>query len=185
MPWSGAVVDLTDPDPETLFIEDIALSLSNICRWGGHLELDQWYSVAEHSIHVSRELPSDLALEGLLHDASEAYIGDVIKPLKDLPQLQGYREIECAFENAIAQKFGLRRINERWPELVHVADRNAQEIECVNFRRYGSLEHLRGVANLGIGKDPMSRQEAHDEFLQQYNRLRLQRLSLAATGRAS
>jgi hypothetical protein len=73
--------------------------------------------VAEHSIHVASLVPPEFALEGLMHDAAEAYIGDVTRPLKAL--LPEYRAIEERIERAIAERFGLIW---PWPEPVRLAD---------------------------------------------------------------
>jgi len=77
---SGRKFPLAEPDPNQIDIEDIAHALSMLCRFNGHCT--QFYSVAEHSMHVSHEISNDLALAGLLHDAAEAYLGDVPSPLK-------------------------------------------------------------------------------------------------------
>lgn len=75
-----------DIRPEHICIEDIAHSLSNICRYGGHCK--QFYSVAEHSIACCDRMgngeDASVRLWALLHDAAEAYIGDICKPLKTL-----------------------------------------------------------------------------------------------------
>lgn len=95
-----------DPDPEMICIEDIAHSLSLQCRFSGHSR--RMYSVAEHSIALSRELVDrNLALEALLHDASEAYLSDIPSPLKRLPEFAFYRNAEDTLQALIYTKFGL------------------------------------------------------------------------------
>jgi 5'-deoxynucleotidase YfbR-like HD superfamily hydrolase len=89
--------------PEMIDINDIGQALSNICRFCGHL--DNFYSVAQHSVFVSRLVPQELALEALLHDASEAYCQDIPAPLKAL--LPDYRNIEILVDTAIRSKFEL------------------------------------------------------------------------------
>lgn len=88
------------PKHEDINIEDIAWSLSNICRYNGHCK---FYSVAEHSIYASQYLPSKYALEGLMHDAAEAYIGDITTPIKQL--LPDVKKIEHGILKCIAEKF--------------------------------------------------------------------------------
>jgi len=70
------------PKPEDIEIEDIAWSLSNICRYNGHSF--GFYSVAEHSVYVSENVPEKYAMQGLFHDGAEAYIGDIATPIKQL-----------------------------------------------------------------------------------------------------
>lgn len=102
-------------------IEDIARALSNICRFGGHC---RFYSVAEHSVLVSKLLPKEFALAGLLHDATEAYIGDMVSPLKYF--LDQYRDIENAVADLISKEFN---VDFNPPEIKH-ADLTALYIEA-------------------------------------------------------
>lgn len=104
-----------DPRPEEINIHDIAHALSNLCRFGGHCT--RFYSVAEHSILVSRQCPRELRLAGLLHDASEAYLVDIPRPIKR--SLVGYIDMEAAIQGVINSKFGLDFI---MPREVHEAD---------------------------------------------------------------
>lgn len=101
--WSGKWFDILKPEDYEYDIEEIAHALSNLCRYTGHS--NTFYSVAEHSVLVSRLVPDNLALTGLLHDAGEAYLGDVASPLKAL--LPEYKKIEDRVEAAIAAHFDL------------------------------------------------------------------------------
>lgn len=92
-----------DPRPHEVFIEDIAHALSLLCRYGGHCL--RFYSVAEHSVLMSRAARQEQKLWALLHDASEAYVIDVPRPLK--PEITGYKEIEANVMRAICVRFNL------------------------------------------------------------------------------
>ena len=95
-----------DPREDDVDIEDIAHSLSMICRFNGHCK--KFYSVAEHSLHVSKLVPQEFALWGLLHDAAEAYVCDLPWPLKS--SLPFYRDLEHNVLQSIGDKFNLE-----WP----------------------------------------------------------------------
>jgi len=106
-----------DPRAEDMCIEDIAHALSMLCRYNGHV--DRFYSVAEHSMLVYHAVswirPGEpaLHLQALLHDASEAYLADVPRPVK--PYLSNYRTAEREVERAIANAFGLPSIGKASP----------------------------------------------------------------------
>lgn len=94
-----------DPRTDDICIEDIAHALSNLCRYGGHTEC--FYSVAQHCVLVSRAVPFEHALRGLLHDASEAYLIDVPRPIKHAVGMEEYRLAEKRLEAVIYERFGL------------------------------------------------------------------------------
>lgn len=100
---SGKKFDFEYPF-DGLDIWDIATALSRICRFGGHTKV--FYPVSAHSIHVSLLVPKPVALFGLLHDAGEAYTGDIVRPLKMmLPQI---KPIEARIDRAIYLRFAKR-----------------------------------------------------------------------------
>lgn len=99
---------ITDPHPDDVDIEDIAHGLSMICRFGGHCR--EFYSVAQHSVLIANELcrrecPPEMVLWGLLHDAAEAYLGDMVRPLKR--SMQNYKVLEHVTEGCILVGLGL------------------------------------------------------------------------------
>lgn len=112
---SGTDFDLINPNPNSIKIEDIASALSKLCRHTGHTK--QFYSVAEHSILVSKIVQPEHALAALLHDATEAYLGDVSSPLKAL--LPNYKIIEKKLQAVILKKF---TGSEKLPDQVKHAD---------------------------------------------------------------
>lgn len=128
---SGSYFDFLEPRPEQFTLGDIAGALSKICRFGGQIE--SFYSVAEHSFHCAElgakdGLPLDAQAALLLHDAAEAFIGDVVKPLKIM--LTEYGEIERRVEAVIAEKFliDFRREDTSIREIDHamlIAERRA------------------------------------------------------------
>nr|WP_246422957.1 phosphohydrolase [Mycoplana azooxidifex] len=97
---------MLDPRPEDVCIEDIAHALSLLCRYAGHCTT--FYSVAEHSLLVESKMKTDdarMRLGALLHDAAEAYLVDIPRPLKG--HIPPYGQIELNVEVAIAEKFDL------------------------------------------------------------------------------
>jgi hypothetical protein len=105
-----------DPREDEVSILDIAHALANMCRFGGHC--NRFYSVGEHSLHASHQVPKDLALHALMHDATEAYVADIPSPIKRL--LPDYKTMEARVWAAIAAKFGLAAEE---PEAVRIADK--------------------------------------------------------------
>lgn len=105
--YSGIAFDLRAPTPDMVRLEDIVHSLSLMNRFNGAARFP--YSVAQHSLHVAELLPADLRLDGLLHDAAEAYIGDMDSPLKQV--MPEYKQVERRINAVVAHVFGLA-----WPE---------------------------------------------------------------------
>lgn len=104
--FTGKMFDVLEPDPASVDIVDIAHALSCQGRFTGHTS--EFYSVAQHSVHVSELVPSELALCGLLHDATEAYLVDLPSPVKHSTCLGDFfREMEARLWSAIAIKFSL------------------------------------------------------------------------------
>lgn len=101
--YTGIAFDLRDPRPEMVCLEDIVHSLSLMNRFNGAALFP--YSVAQHSLHVAELLPPSLRLDGLLHDAAEAYIGDMVSPLKQV--LPAYKAVEARIGAVVAEVFGL------------------------------------------------------------------------------
>ena len=120
--YTGKRFDPLQMKPEDVDLVDIAHALSLLCRGGGHI--DRFYTVGQHSINCAREAQArgwerKLILACLLHDASEAYIADIIRPVK--PYLTNYLEIESKIMGTILTHFGLDDLteeeNRRWKQI--------------------------------------------------------------------
>ena len=103
--FTGKWVDPFDFKPWNIDIRDIAHALARLCRFTGHT--NGYYSVAEHCVRVSRKCSPDNALWGLLHDAAEAYLGDVSRPLKCRPEYAFFRRAEADILRAVADRYDL------------------------------------------------------------------------------
>jgi len=101
--FTGKYVNVFDPDPSTICVEDIAHALSFTPRFAGHLP--HLYSVAQHCLACSMNVPEKFKLEALLHDATEAYLTDIPSPIKK--RLMSYRKLEDNLYKVISEKFGL------------------------------------------------------------------------------
>ena len=109
---SGRSINIANPNPEDISIGDITIALSYTCRFGGHL--DVFYSVAQHSCLVHDWLiqtssprfgPKGILLAALAHDFAEAFVGDMISPLKAL--LPEFKYYELAWTRAVEKRLGL------------------------------------------------------------------------------
>ena len=133
---SGAWFDFAAPHSSPFTIEDIAHGLAHICRYSG--QCNGFYSVAEHSLLVS-ETASGFELEALMHDAAEAFLGDITRPLKQM--LPDYKRIEGDVERAIFSRFGIQT---PIPREVKQADLRVLAAEQRQIMPRGTDDWLRG-----------------------------------------
>lgn len=165
---SGRIVDLYEPDTGEIDIQDIAVSLSNLCRYGGHVH--EHYSVAEHSVLCACEAMNDgvereLVKAILLHDAAEAYIGDVPRPIKNVIS-DCYAPLEAIFERAIEQRFGVNF--EKHKDVIKHYDMTIFFEECRTFDP-GNVKDLQGVDDYpkpATSVECMTPAHARDLFLE-------------------
>ena len=133
---SGAWFDFCAPADSEFTIDDIAHGLANICRYSG--QCNGFYSVAEHSLLVS-ETATGYELEALMHDAAEAFLGDITRPLKQM--LPEYKRIEGEVERAIFSRFGIQT---PIPREVKQADLRVLAAEQRQIMPRGTDDWLRG-----------------------------------------
>jgi len=177
-----------DPRPEEIDIQDIAHALSLVCRWTGHTY--RHYSVAEHSLRVSKlaeqltmaehgalsarvTAAREIALWGLLHDASEAYLSDFARPLKHFTEFgKLYSIFEEQLTAAIVERFDLMPHR---PSVVRTADRVVVQTEgrdlIPNFTKDMDEEPLPEAIF------PMNPQRAEVKFLRRFNDLSTARMA--------
>ena len=158
MTFSGKPICPLDPDEGDIQIEDIAHSLAMICRWAGHCHT--YYSVAEHSIRVAKVCGDvgrakgmserevlELEMLGLMHDATEAYVGDIPRPIKsefmvNTPRgVETFREMEAHLYAVIESALGLPEMTPEYQEIVHVADNVVLSTEARDIANPDSLKH--------------------------------------------
>lgn len=175
---SGAQVDFLNPTIDQINISDIAHALAVVPRFAGHTywkDDGRVYTVAQHSILVSNliGLIGGSVYEqmwGLLHDASEAYMGDCSSPLKRL--LPAFQSIESRLQAVICDRFGLAHSR---PESVHWADKYAICIEARDLHHPTLAKILPVVEHSalnGMRVDVETFTYAHDNFLRIFHYLR-------------
>lgn len=168
--YSGECLALLAPDPAGILLQDVAHALSHICRFTGHSKT--FYSVAQHSVLICEEAQDRCMNEttqrwALLHDATEAYLGDVSSPLKGL--LPGYSRLEAIWQRAVADRFFLPRV---MPDVIHTLDREALIAEAETFLIGGPQGDgwPSGGSSILLGP-PMCPDEAEAAFLRHADRL--------------
>lgn len=160
-----------DLRPEDIEIEEIAHSLSHLCRFNGHCR--EFYSVAQHSLIVSTVLPDEHKLCGLLHDATEAYCGDLVRPIKR--RLPAFAEMEAGIWLAVAARFGLPT---EMPPAIKEADSRALQTErrdlLAPHRWRWTEDHVEGgdvTRPYDFSIDPLPPALARQEFLREFHAL--------------
>lgn len=172
--YSGKQFHFMNPSQDSIDIVDIAHALGKLCRYGGHSR--RFYSVAEHCARLARWVAqrtgdTQLALEALLHDATEGYLVDMPRPIK--AKLPGYRAIEDGLATAIAEKFGLRLPMDR---LIHEADsRILRDERAQVMSKSGHDWGVDGMEPLDVHISFWTPDEAPNRFLTYYEDLRSRR----------
>jgi hypothetical protein len=153
------------PSPREVCIEDIAHSLANQCRFGGHCK--EFYSVAQHCFLMGCMANGPLVGEALLHDAAEAYIVDIPRPIKQALPLQ---DIEARIESCIAERFGL---SYPWSHELHALDLRMLATEKQELMRDSGSEWeaLEGVEPFGLKIHVWKPFEAKLMFLRMFKNL--------------
>lgn len=173
---SDLKITIFEPNKNQIDILDIAHALSMLCRFNGHCK--SFYSVAQHSVLVSRLCKKEYALEGLLHDGTEAYCGDLIRPIKYF--LPEFKVVEDKFEKVIIDAFLLNESPECWKNV-----KNADNIALVTEARdlvdkpmdfYGNETPDTNIIT------PLSQKDAEELFLSEYWRLAWQRVKAKRLG---
>jgi hypothetical protein len=157
-----------DPREGDVDIEDIAHALALQCRFNGHV--CDFYSVAQHSVIVSHHVAPSSALHGLLHDAAEAYIGDMTRVLKHDPSMKLFKDCDNLLTALIYKRFGLSPIE---PVDVKQADVTLlqDEVRCVALHPEQRPLYMQGPGfNLDI--TPWGPSRAKEVFLWRFDQLR-------------
>ena len=179
---SGRRLDILNPSPLDIEIEDIAHGLARVSRWNGQTRGKHSFSVAQHSVLVERlvrtnapKLDQKWYLAALLHDAPEYVIGDMISPFKAAIGIN-YKDVEANLESAIHIRFGLPAIlPEQVKRLIKRADRLAAFIEATQLAGFSIMEaqKLFGKSSKGekIQLSPLSPEHAKKNYLKRFKQL--------------
>lgn len=185
---SGRRLDLLDPSPMDVEIEDIAHGLARVARWNGQTYGIHAYSVAQHSLLVeqivertTKDASPALLLTALLHDAPEYVIGDMISPFKQAIGAGGYRAVENRLQAAINLRFGLAgNTPANTKKIIKRADYIAAFYEATRLAGFETEEAAtyfgrpESVTPDGLLLDPMPTDAAQAAFLARFEVLALQ-----------
>ena len=177
---SGRKVDVTNPDPSSIVIEDIAWALSRMPRFSGHSIPYTPYSVAQHCVQVARDLAPHgprIQMYGLLHDAAEAYINDLPSPVKHIPEIHAViKKLEDSLMFTIYTALDIQPPTEEEEQIVKISDKIQQAVEAYNFMY--SRGHDWNLPKVSFKKlqefeDPLTSTQAYDKFLFFFEELKL------------
>jgi hypothetical protein len=175
---SGQLIDLAKPTPADIHIEDIAWSLAHMLRFNGHLLMQ--VSVARHSIWVAELVPEPLRLAALLHDAHEAYLGDIVRPVKRYMKTGGVDvdSLEQLWQHQIWKKWGCLPDKGSEQAILEADDfQLAREISSFApsgpFREFGQscLGSLTPARFLGLLPQDVDPLKDHEAFLAKFTEL--------------
>lgn len=140
--YTGKQIDVLNPQLEKININDIAHSLSNLCRYGGHSP--EFYSVAEHCLNCVEHYECNFfELELLLHDSAEYLLVDLPSPIKRLNCFRAYNAIETDLLNSILNKFGLRENFDNHYTNIRKIDLHFRQLEMEYFSKYKKMSWIR------------------------------------------
>ena len=156
-----------DPKIEDICIEDIAQGLSMICRFNG--QCHSFYSVAQHSVLVSYECSAENALQGLMHDTSEALgLSDLSSPIKNSGEFENYKHYEHQLQSMIYTKYGLDVVE---PEDVKRADKVLLATEARDLLLHRNKDWVMPANPLPYKIEPLMPKEAKALFLKRFEEL--------------
>lgn len=161
-----------DPRPEDIALEDIAHALAMKCRYSGHCI--QFYSVAQHSRIISYHVPEGFEAYGLLHDAAEAYLPDVPRPIK--ASIPGFDKMEARIMRAVYERFGLADFYDGGdpPEVKRIDTRilgdEMRQLMPDGHESYG-FDPIKRFGSLGVTIVPDSPKQAEYAFLKRAEEL--------------
>lgn len=176
---SGRRLDIVDPSPLDIEIEDIALGLARIARWNGQTVGAHGISVAQHCVVVvslmrgAKSPPSrPMLLAGLLHDAPEYVVSDIVSPFKRIIG-DAYSQVEAAVERAVHLRFGLPAdLPASWRGAIKRADMLAAYAEAVQLAGFEQGEAKRIFGFRGpppaVDLEPWAPERAREEYLRTF-----------------
>jgi len=194
---SGRYVDIINPDPATIDIDDILWVMSRLPRFNGHTITLKPYLLAQHSMFVAnyienspgvksldvhtRQTRQELLLKALLHDAAEVFLTDLPSPVKRHPALYPvFKEMESKLENAIFDSLKIPRMTEQDKFIIKKADLIAQKAEAYNFMvsrgsTWGSVSDIMLTRQeLQSCETPMDSFEAYQNIKQKFEEYMLE-----------